>query len=83
MIGNNFTVLNYFFTGLEVNYTGFTLSSILCFILAEMPPKLGPICFKLNIPQRRKILKNALKLQVFVQIFLSMSLDSRKSSIKY
>lgn len=73
MIGSNLTVLNYFFTGLEVNYTGFALFSILYLILAEMPPKLGLV----NNPQRRKESKeNALKLQVFVKnsIFLSMPL---------
>lgn len=43
VIGNNFTVLNYFITVLEVSYTGFFLFSILYLILVEMPPKLGLI----------------------------------------
>lgn len=49
MIGNNSTVLNYFVVVLEVNYTGLFLFSILYLILAEMPPKLGLLCFKLRI----------------------------------
>lgn len=62
MIGNNFTVLNYFVTVLEVNYTGLSLFSILYLILAEMPPKLGLLCFKLlNIPQRGKKKKKKTK----------------------
>lgn len=37
---------------LEVNYTGFSLFSLLYFILAEMSPKLGSMFKFLNTPHR-------------------------------
>ena len=52
VIGNNFTVLNPVTMDLEVNYTGFSLFSLLYFILAEMSPKLGSMFKFLNIPYR-------------------------------
>lgn len=52
VIGNNFTVLNYVTMDLEVNYTGFSLFSLLYFILVEMSPKLGSMFKFLKIPHR-------------------------------